>query len=208
MDPLLKEIRGICAGAMGDEELAPHLARVVAAIDRGPAACRPEARSLPPIERHLPACLAAARSNGHGALADAVAAVTGQLQWHDSSGAYGRQAGLEHVLDNYGFALLLGSDRSPFSRLWRDETVMFGLTLQAPKVFYPAHAHPAIELYYVIAGSAEWLRGAESWTLRPPGSMILHGSRMPHAMRTDAEPLLAFFAWVGDLGHRPVMVES
>jgi hypothetical protein len=60
-------------------------------------------------------------------------------------------------------------------------------------------ALPAVELYLVLGGTAEWQRGDEPWRRRPPGAFILHPSRIGHAMRTLEEPLLALYAWHGVL---------
>jgi quercetin dioxygenase-like cupin family protein len=82
----------------------------------------------------------------------------------------------------------------------------FGFTLIAPHTHYPAHAHPAIELYLVIAGAATWGLGDAPAEIRPPGSVIVHPSGAPHAMTTGAEPLLALFTWRGDLATSPSYV--
>ena len=73
-----------------------------------------------------------------------------------------------------------------------------GFTLMAPDTFYPMHAHPAIELYLVVSGHAQWTT-PEAERIVPPGEFVLHGSNQPHAMRTFAEPLLALYGWRGDL---------
>lgn len=71
-----------------------------------------------------------------------------------------------------------------------------GLTLIAPKSFYPLHRHPATELYWVVSGTAEWTLEGKV-TRRAPGSFILHDSNAVHAMRTFDEPLLALYSWSG-----------
>lgn len=71
-----------------------------------------------------------------------------------------------------------------------------GFTLIAPHSDYPAHFHPATELYYVLSGTAEWTLNGQS-SLKPPGSFILHPSNVVHAMRTDDEPMLALYTWSG-----------
>jgi quercetin dioxygenase-like cupin family protein len=73
-----------------------------------------------------------------------------------------------------------------------------GFTLIAPNTFYPMHAHPATELYWIIAGHAEW-SASGARRIVPPGGFVLHQSNEPHAMRTFAEPLLALYSWSGDL---------
>lgn len=73
----------------------------------------------------------------------------------------------------------------------------FGFTLIAPNSFYPAHRHPAIELYYVLSGTAEWTLEGKT-TQHKPGTFILHPSNAVHSMRTGDEPLLAMYTWSGD----------
>ncbi len=80
-----------------------------------------------------------------------------------------------------------------------------GFILMAPQTFYPTHNHTAVELYLVLGGTAEWRRGDEPWVLRPPGAFILHRSQIGHAMHTLDEPLLALYAWHGDLESDLVM---
>jgi|GEM_PF-223323 len=81
---------------------------------------------------------------------------------------------------------------------WRSDDVCLGLTLIGRNSFYPAHRHPAVELYTVVSGTAEWSLGNNAaW--RPPGSRILHLSEAVHAMRTGDEPLLAIYSWTGDV---------
>jgi quercetin dioxygenase-like cupin family protein len=84
--------------------------------------------------------------------------------------------------------------------------MLLGFTLIAPHTNYPAHAHPAIELYLVVAGAASWRLGDAQAEIRPPGSVIVHPSRAPHAMITGAGPLLALFTWRGDLVTSPAYV--
>jgi hypothetical protein len=38
-----------------------------------------------------------------------------------------------------------------------------------------------------------------TWQKHAPGSLVYHRAWRPHAMRTEDEPLLALFAWLGDL---------
>lgn len=71
-----------------------------------------------------------------------------------------------------------------------------GFTLIAPHSFYPRHRHPATELYFVLAGTAEWTLGDDTGK-RPPGTFVLHPSGAAHSMRTFDEPLLALYTWNG-----------
>ncbi len=75
----------------------------------------------------------------------------------------------------------------------------FGLYLQAPDCLYPPHSHAAEELYLLISGPVEWQLD-DSTPFTPPGSGLVH--HLPwqkHAMRTGASPLLALWAWLGDI---------
>ena len=90
---------------------------------------------------------------------------------------------------------------------WRSNEIMFGLTIQGPHTFYPAHAHESVELYFVIGGSVDWQQGDGAWQSRSSGTFIYHGASESHAMRTHDEPVLNFFAWISDLGARPRLVD-
>jgi quercetin dioxygenase-like cupin family protein len=68
----------------------------------------------------------------------------------------------------------------------------------APHTNYPAHAHPALELYHVISGRARWTAGGTVEDRRP-GDFILHPSGIRHAMSTSEEPLLTIYTWTGDV---------
>jgi mannose-6-phosphate isomerase-like protein (cupin superfamily) len=91
------------------------------------------------------------------------------------------------------FAELIGPDGPMLAR-----GVRVGLTLIAPHTVYPMHAHPAVELYWVISGHASWATHAGD-RIAPPGDFVLHRSGEPHAMRTSQEPLLALWGWSGDI---------
>ncbi|MBT5432407.1 MAG: cupin domain-containing protein, partial [Rhodospirillaceae bacterium] len=72
-------------------------------------------------------------------------------------------------------------------------------TVQGPSVYYPDHAHKAVEIYYVIAGKALWKRGGEPWIERYPGEIILHTAGMRHAMQTGDGPMIAMAVWITDV---------
>jgi mannose-6-phosphate isomerase-like protein (cupin superfamily) len=84
---------------------------------------------------------------------------------------------------------------------WRSDKLCLGLTAISPQTRYPEHAHPAVEVYYVLSGNALWTADGVTHT-RPPGSFILHPSGTIHVMETRAEALLAVYTWSGDV-HSP-----
>ncbi len=95
-------------------------------------------------------------------------------------------------LERYGWTEFVGQ-----RGLVPSERLAAGLLLLGPGVTYPSHSHDAEELYIPLSGRADWQRGAEGWRERVPGEVIHHPSKMPHAMRTAGEPLLAVYLWRG-----------
>jgi mannose-6-phosphate isomerase-like protein (cupin superfamily) len=95
-------------------------------------------------------------------------------------------------LDRYAWSELMGL-RGPVA----STRLATGFLLLGPEIEYPLHSHDARETYLPVAGTAHWKVGDGDWILRPPGVLIYHASGMPHAMRTEREPLLAFYVWEG-----------
>jgi mannose-6-phosphate isomerase-like protein (cupin superfamily) len=123
-------------------------------------------------------------------LASAIAIGLHPLAWDYQ---YPPHPSAQDLAERIGFAELIGPDGpmdAPQSRV--------GFTLMAADTFYPLHAHPATELYLVIAGNAQWT-ASDRHRQVPPGGFVLHRSNEPHAMRTLTEPLLALYSWSGDL---------
>jgi mannose-6-phosphate isomerase-like protein (cupin superfamily) len=121
-------------------------------------------------------------------LLDEIGAVLQFLPWRYS---YPLRQDAPGLGQNIAFAEIIGPE-APF----RSDSVCLGLTLIGPETLYPAHRHPAIELYYVVAGTAAWTVDGVSHD-RVPGTYILHASQVVHTMRTNAEPLLAIYTWSG-----------
>jgi hypothetical protein len=77
--------------------------------------------------------------------------------------------------------------------------IFAGFYLQSPNSYYPPHRHSADEIYIVLSGTADWSKGDDDLTSKPPGSVIHHSSFEPHTIRTSEAPLLALWGWWGDL---------
>ncbi len=103
-------------------------------------------------------------------------------------------ASTEGDMLNRAWVELVGSDGVQASGDFR-----LGLYWQDARVYYPRHRHNADELYYVLAGEAGWLGATGELIMRPPGSYISYTSRQDHATRTYQHPLLALWAWHGDI---------
>ena len=188
--PLVAALRArFAAGADRADAVGEEIRRVLALLDRAAVDQLPVAPTHHPLIRHLPATLDLA-----AATAPEVAALLrgcGEaLPWRYGYAARPDQPGLEAAM---GWAELVG----PAAPLRSDE-VCFGLTLIGPATNYLEHAHPAVELYHVLAGTAAWSAAGETrW--QPPGAFVLHPSNVIHAMRTAEEPLLALYSWTGDV---------
>ena len=182
-------------------EATPAAAECCGLLDLWPA----EGEGTPPAPQRLPACdhldaaLAAGRSGPEAGLAEALSALAPFLAWTYS---YPARPGQPDLSTAVAFSQILGP-----RGLRQSDGLRLGLTLIAPGTHYPPHAHPAIETYLVLAGTAVWRLG-ETAAAQPPGALILHPSDMAHAMETGAEPLLAIWSWRGDLASPSVYLEA
>ena len=85
-----------------------------------------------------------------------------------------------------------------------DPDLAFGVLLLGPRTEYPAHHHPAAELYVPLS-RADWAQASAAGERKPnscrrePGSVIHHPPNLVHATRTRDTPLAALYLWAGDL---------
>ena len=90
---------------------------------------------------------------------------------------------------------------------WISQT-MAGYVVYMPKgLYYPWHHHPAEELYYVLAGEAEFFREGQPSAVLGAGDASFHASNQPHAMETKESSVLAYVAWRSELDTPPVLTE-
>lgn len=149
----------------------------------------------PPAAAHLDAILA---STDLHAVAMPLRLVLKDLDW--TEGTLPVPASFK---GRYAYVTLIGEGTSrPDPRLY------FGLYLQAPDTYYPSHWHHAEELYFVLSGTALWQQGATTLTPKPPGTLVHHAPDEPHVMQTGAAPLLAMWAWIGDLSDSYQIAEA
>ncbi|WP_136442168.1 dimethylsulfonioproprionate lyase family protein [Pacificoceanicola onchidii] len=166
----------------------------------GPLPPSPARQAMTP--HHIPASAQFQAETGlytedHAALRDAAQAAAPFAQWRET---YKGTALGQDFLDRFGCYAVAGGGGA----FEAGETGVF-LVYMPAGLDYPWHHHPAEEIYFVIAGEAEFrLHGEPPRTLRP-GSHVFHPSNQPHATRTHAHPLLALVLWRGDLGTRPVL---
>ncbi|MDQ0395621.1 dimethylsulfonioproprionate lyase family protein [Labrys monachus] len=120
------------------------------------------------------------------------------LDWRQTYGAgdFGSA-----FLSRYGWTEIIGQ-RGAFA----SDSIAAGFLMLGPGIEYPFHSHDAEEIYIPLAGTALWAAGPQGWRARPPGDLIHHPSRVPHAMRTAAAPLLALYVWrAGNLTQKSVI---
>ena len=141
-----------------------------------------------PVLRFWPAVTAKG-----GKLVEPLAGLAPHYQWVQNPN-YVASPPDPRFLQNYGYVVLAGP-----GGLVESGELALGFLMLGPGTHYPTHRHPAVEIYVVAAGSAEWRKGGEPWHIEPPGSVIRHETMMPHATRTLSEPLLAVYIWRGDL---------
>ena len=184
-----------------DESAASR--QVVAAITRElrllAAAPRLVAPLGPGVE--LPVCrhLAGAFTEASGEASRFVAPldrILPALSWTQNPN-YRRDPPSAGFLDRYGYAVVAGPENGARA-LAHHPRLAFGLLLLGPHTTYPAHKHPASEIY-VPLGPAEWTMGEESFARREAGAVIVHNPGLVHATRTLSAPLAALYLWAGDL---------
>lgn len=190
--------RHLAAGAGRADAVGAEIARLLAALDRLPAAPGPAAASYHPVRALLPAALVPLRRTAPD-LAALLAGHGGALPWRYGYAPRADAPGLETAM---GWAELVGPV-APFA----SDAVCLGLTLIGPRRHYLPHRHPAVELYRVLAGTADW-SGPDGTRRLPPGAFVLHPSGAEHAMRTGDAPLLALYTWSGDVVSPSVWARS
>lgn len=149
-------------------------------------------RSLP-VRRFRQVALLNAPSGRLQPLARALEHAEPSLDWLQNPNYTRERMGADFV-EHYGYVELVGPGRAFESR-----EPLVGFLLLGPQTLYPDHDHAAEETYHVVSGRAFWRRGDGAWRDESPGAIIHHAPHVPHAMRTEHEPLLALYCWMGDV---------
>jgi hypothetical protein len=184
----------------GGDAAARDLRACLAAL----ASATPNPAPVPPhtlpVCRHWDRALARVQPEALLPLGAALRALTPLLAWRQNPGYIADRVGAA-FLDDYGYAETVGCAGFLVSA-----RVAAGVLLLGPDTAYPPHAHPAVEHYLPLSGTALWGTGGSPPSPRPPGCLIYHPSGVSHEMRTGAEPLLALYLWQGDLGTAAALV--
>ena len=97
-------------------------------------------------------------------------------------------------IDRAYFELIGGPDA-----LIQHPEFRMGFYWQEANSLYPSHRHNALELYYILSGTALWQRGQGEYKPQPPGNSFDHLDRLDHSTKTTSEDLLTLWAWHGDI---------
>ena len=105
--------------------------------------------------------------------------------------------------EEFGCYELIGHD-GPF----RSQMMRGFIVYMPPGLWYPYHKHPSQELYFVLAGDADFYVEHDCERLSA-GDKAFHKSNIPHALETKDSPILAWVLWRGpDFDAWPVLCEA
>ena len=110
-----------------------------------------------------------------------ITALTQDLQWNESARSH------------TPISELVGP-----TSLIKHQSFRVGLFALIPEIDYADHAHPADEVYIVLAGSGSWSLDGGPYQVKKAGDIIDIPSMMTHAMRTGPTPALTLYSWSGD----------
>ena len=94
----------------------------------------------------------------------------------------------------YGYVEFAG----PKEALFHAPDIRVGLLLLGQRLHYPAHAHPAEEIYHPLTEGGLWRRGQEDWRTVPAGRAIHHPPMIVHETKAADSTLLALYCWRGN----------
>ena len=75
-------------------------------------------------------------------------------------------------------------------------------------LWYPRHQHPAEELYYILAGEAEFQADGREPRKVAAGDAVFHESNQPHATLTHDKPFIAYVLWRNHLDVKPIWSDA
>lgn len=74
-------------------------------------------------------------------------------------------------------------------------------------LYYPWHHHPAEEMYFILAGEAEFATEGNTPKMLKPGDTVFHAENQPHNMVTKEKGVLAWVQWRGEMSVTPVLTD-
>ncbi|MBU4609742.1 hypothetical protein IMZ29_04010 [Achromobacter sp. GG226] len=199
IDAFLTALRSTLARFAADDSAVGTEVRRILAV--WPDAPTPGHRASPqgsPVAAHLAAALALAEQGDASSLAATIPPLAPWLSWTFGYAPHPQYPDLE---SRVAFAQFVGP-----RDLGHAEHLLMGLTLLAPHTVYPAHMHPANELYLPLGGTGIWSQGGGAPAPEAPGSVIFHPSGVAHTTESLRDPVLALYIWRGDLSSPSVFL--
>jgi len=197
-------LRAVCEWVVAEGgEAAPGYQRILDRVDWSAPRQTETPKRLPVVDEWLETVVGLAGNNPLGDLGRAVLAEADLYEWFGMYYSYVGHGDVEmdRFVEGYAIIRLTGP-----KGMWYSEDLTSAVTIQGPNTFYPAHVHIQREVYGVIGGRAQWLRGGEPWVERESGEVIYHPSGVRHAVRTGDEPLMAFASWLDSVSRPSVIV--
>jgi quercetin dioxygenase-like cupin family protein len=114
------------------------------------------------------------------------------------------EGGWADARSRYRYTLLVGPRKAGLHA----NGLLMGTLFLERETTYPAHSHPAAEIYYVLEGEADWwVDGVKRKVV--PGTVILHKPNAVHGWRTtSAKPLKAVWFWWAEGGVTPAVLDQ
>ncbi|MFW2332328.1 dimethylsulfonioproprionate lyase family protein [Ilumatobacter sp.] len=161
--------------------------------DLEPAPARARGEALPACA-HLDDAVARAREHrgATAGLADAVATIARQVTWMRREEPERPTPGFA---DGHANAVLAHASGPEWNAL-------MGISLMAPNVRYPDHAHPPEEVYLVLS-PGEWRNERHAWFEPGIGHVVHNPAGIVHAMRSGQVPLFAVWLHLDRRGSAP-----
>ncbi|WP_119459107.1 dimethylsulfonioproprionate lyase family protein [Rhodospirillaceae bacterium SYSU D60014] len=206
----LGEVLTAGATTHADAVAVDEFARLASVLRTGSSQAEAAMPGILPVCRFWDEALDRA-ADGPAVLAGHLRALGPSLRWTQNPN-YRHRPPDPAFLENYGYAVIAGpagDDKPEAARpLVAADALAVGVLLLGPGTYYPAHHHPASEIYCIVSGDAEWRRGDTPWRRQPPGAVVHHAPNLSHATRARAEPLLAVYLWRGDLATCATLLEK
>ncbi len=179
-----------------DHPVCVAVSALMGAVDLSTEPSRPVANdSQPTACRYLTQAFSSPNSVE---LARKLADANEDLTWQEAS----REVVPTPMHGNNAYVQIVGPDAG-----FHSEQMRFGAFLMAPEASYPLHSHASEELYVVISGYDHWRFHDCQYELKQPGTIAHIKSWVPHAIRSDDEPLLMLWAHFGDIDFTKYRVE-
>ncbi len=141
-----------------------------------------------PVIKHLQSDPGEAGETTLG-LRDALCALAPYIEWRHT---YTEEEVGRDFLNRFGWFELAGPTGH-----FRSSQIRMTVGYWGTGLYYPWHQHRPEELYAIVSGQGYFeTEGEEPQTLGP-GQTRYHPSNRPHALTTNADPILAFILWRG-----------